>query len=322
MSQFETPILYLIFNRPDLVKQTFSKIKELKPKHLFLAADGPRKKNLEDIPKCKECKEWVLAEIDWDCELKTLFREENMGCGLAVSEAITWFFEHVEMGIILEDDCLPDLSFFYFCEKLLLHYKDKNRVMHIGGNNFQDNQIRGNASYYYSNYPHIWGWATWRRAWKLFDYKIFENNHLSKEFLFNVFKADGPTSFWLRIQESLKKEHKSIWDYQWSLSIYSNMGIAINPNYNLVKNIGFGEHATHTLNGISIEVASIEIPLRHPERIQICHKADKHTFRKFLAPKTSIKNHLRNLGYSYMPTTLYLILKKTAYRILNKQLPL
>ena len=121
--EFETPVLFLIFNRPDLSQQVFERIREIKPKQLFVAADGPRATHPDDAQKCADARRVTLNIIDWECEVKTLFRDENLGCGLAVSQAITWFFEQVEMGIILEDDCYPDLSFFRFCEKLLDYYK-------------------------------------------------------------------------------------------------------------------------------------------------------------------------------------------------------
>ena len=150
---FNTPILFLIFNRPDLTKQVFDKIREIKPLHLFIAADGPRGDKYEDQELCRKTKE-IVSLIDWECEIKTLFRDENLGCGRAVSEAISWFFEHVEEGIILEDDCLPSSTFFNYCEILLEKYRWDNNIMHIGGTNFQNGIKRGNADYYFSKIPH------------------------------------------------------------------------------------------------------------------------------------------------------------------------
>ena len=156
---FEIPVLFLIFNRPDLTKIVFERIREVSPKQMFIAADGPRKEHPEDVEKCESARKIVLDMIGWDCEVKTLFQKKNLGCGLAVSQAITWFFEHVEEGIILEDDCLPDLSFFSYCSTLLEYYKLSPNVMHISGDNFQQGKKRGPNSYYFSKYIHCWGWA-------------------------------------------------------------------------------------------------------------------------------------------------------------------
>ena len=149
---FNTPILFLIFNRPDTTQIVFEEIKKQKPKYLFVAADGVRSHIIEDMEKCKDTRNLVLKGIDWDCEVKTLFRDENLGCGVAVSEAITWFFENVEQGIILEDDCLPHPSFFGYCETLLEKYNDNENVYVISGDNFQNGKQTGNASYFFSNY--------------------------------------------------------------------------------------------------------------------------------------------------------------------------
>jgi GT2 family glycosyltransferase len=161
--EFDTPILYLIFNRPDLVKQTFPQIKAQRPRQLFIGSDGPRVSNENDQVKCAECRDWVMSQIDWDCEVKTLFRGENLGCGLAVSQAITWFFEHVEMGIILEDDIYVEKSFFEYCANLLRAYRNDDTIMHVGGCNFGLNQNTA-CGYFMSIYNESWGWATWKRA--------------------------------------------------------------------------------------------------------------------------------------------------------------
>ena len=179
----ETAVLFLIFNRPENTDKVFKKIKNVKPKKLYIAADGPRENNINDKVNCLKARE-VINKIDWNGEVKTLFRDKNLGCKLAVSSAIDWFFENEEMGIILEDDCLPDPSFFYFCQELLQKYKDDKRVMMISGFNYLLNSLEIRESYFFSNYYPIWGWATWRRAWKLYDNEMKnwdyfkENNNL------------------------------------------------------------------------------------------------------------------------------------------------
>ena len=190
MEQFKTPILFLIFNRPDLTDIVFKRIREVKPKYLYIAADGPRLTHPDDFEKCKRAREIVLNLIDWQCELKILFRNENLGCGKAISEAITWFFNHVEEGIVLEDDTFPSLSFFTFTSWALNKYRNNKNVMLITGTNFQLGKKRGLGDYYFSYYPNSWGWASWKRAWSFYEYtvknfsdyeKSLENIYFSKE---------------------------------------------------------------------------------------------------------------------------------------------
>lgn len=164
-SSLNTPILLLIFNRPNKTSQVFEQIRKAKPPKLYVSGDGPRKGYEGEEEKIKSARE-IVSRVDWSCEVKTLFRDKNLGCKEGVSSAITWFFEQEEQGIILEDDCVPHLDFFTFCESLLVRYAGDDRVSVITGNNFQNGKIRGSASYYFSKYIHVWGWATWRRAWK------------------------------------------------------------------------------------------------------------------------------------------------------------
>ena len=160
-NMFNTPILFLIFNRPEVTFAVFEQIQKIQPKYLFIAADGPR--NYKENELCKATRD-VVQKIDWDCELKTLFRNENLGCAKNVSSAIKWFFDHVEKGIILEDDCYPDLSFFSFCEELLNYYDNNDRIMAISGFNAQLGIKRTKHSYFFAEIPLVWGWATWRKA--------------------------------------------------------------------------------------------------------------------------------------------------------------
>lgn len=160
-----TPVLFLVYKRPDTTRQVFEAIRQAKPPRLYIAADGPKKDLPEEAEKVKQVRDIVLSGVDWDCEVETLFRDENLGCKYGVSGGIDWFFENEEEGIILEDDTLPSQSFFWFCQELLERYKDDKRIMAISGDNFQNGIKRGACSYYFSRYNHIWGWASWRRAW-------------------------------------------------------------------------------------------------------------------------------------------------------------
>lgn len=241
---FSTPILFVVFNRIDTTKQVFEEIRRIKPSSLFIAADGPRASHADDKEKCETVRQYVLSGIDWDCSVATLFRDENLGCGRAVSGAITWFFSQVEQGIILEDDCLPSDSFFSYCEVLLNKYKDTDQIMHIAGHNPLDTCDCDGSSYYFANVQHCWGWASWRRAWIQYSFDIHPSSRLksvNKYFLNRyVFK------YWKRIFDSMQRHEINTWDYQWTYCILMNNGICINPAKNLVSNIGFASGAHYS----------------------------------------------------------------------------
>lgn len=276
---FSTPILFLIFNRPEITQSVFEEIKKQKPKYLYVAADGARPNVIEDIEKCKATRELVINGIDWDCEVKTLFRDKNLGCGIAVSEAITWFFENVEQGIILEDDCLPHPSFFGYCETLLERYKEDEQVFAIGGSNFQNGKKIGEASYFFSNYAYVWGWASWRSAWKSYDFSLKQLEAFKeKQLIKRVDKRTVFKNYWISIYEKVVNKEIDTWDYQWNFAIWNNGGLTIVPNVNLISNIGFGNEATHT--GGSSPYAKMDTKdigvLIHPNHIQVDKKADRY----------------------------------------------
>jgi hypothetical protein len=276
---FSTPILFLIFNRPEITQRVFEEIRMQKPKYLYVAADGARPHVVEDVEKCKATRALVIDGIDWDCEVKTLFRNENLGCGSAVSEAITWFFENVEQGIILEDDCLPHPSFFGYCEIVLERYKEDERVYGITGDNFQNGIVRGNSSYYFSRYFHIWGWASWRRAWIHYDYGLEQLEDFEKnKIITKIDKRKIFKSYWISIFEKTANKEIDTWDYQLQFSLWSSDGLIVTPNVNLISNIGFGEEATHTTGSsplAKMDTKDIE-KLVHPKHIQADEKADRY----------------------------------------------
>ena len=286
-----TPILFLIFNRLDTTKQVFEEIRRAKPKQLFIACDGAR--NKEEEIKVYRVRNHVLVNIDWECEVKTLFRKDNLGCKYAVSGAIDWFFKNVEQGIILEDDCLPDKSFFKFCEKMLEKYKDDTRIMHISGNNFLIDYKRDIYSYYFSTYGSIWGWATWKRAWKLYDIEIEGFGEIEDEgYLKYLYKN--------KLERIIKKRHLNqiingldTWDYQWNFCKLINSGLSIIPNNNLIKNIGF-EKGTRKFGKndfrLDLELEKIEFPLINPPFVIRDFKSDRIYFNKMIL--NSIKHKL------------------------------
>lgn len=272
------PVLFLVFNRPDLTQKVFERIREVKPKRLFVAADGPRPDVPGDVQLCSRTRQ-IIEKVNWICEIKTLFREDNLGCKNAVSSAIDWFFEHVEAGIILEDDCLPHQTFFRYCGELLEYYKDDPRVMHISGDNFLQGRHTITSSYYFSKYPHVWGWATWRRAWLLFH--EWDKKLSGLDIDFRIFKSQSERNFWLDLLEQLQSHRMDYtWDYQWALTCLANKALCVMPKSNLVSNIGFGQDATHTQGNswlANLPVTSMDFPLIHPVAKSWDTRADQIT---------------------------------------------
>src|SRR3989338_283785 len=280
--QFNTPILLIAFNRPETTKIVFEEIRKVRPKNFFMAVDGPRNGNEKDKTKVEKVRE-IIKKVDWPCKVKTLFRKENLGCKFGESSAITWFFKNVENGIILEDDNFPDPSFFKFCEELLEKYKNDERVMHISGNNFQRGRSIDNYSYYFSRYAHIWGWASWRRAWEKYDITLKSYPELRKKGYFKMLHPDFfERKNTLKNLDACYYKNFNTWDYQWTFSLLVNNGLAIIPNKNLVKNIGFIENSTHTKpidSFLSMPAGKMEFPLKHPQFIIHNSFADRRYFR-------------------------------------------
>ena len=281
---YKTPILLLIFNREDTTQKVFDVIRLQKPKYLFVAADGARKNKSDEVERCQRVRD-IIKQVDWDCELKTLFRDDNVGCKWAVSSAITWFFEQVEQGIILEDDCLPDSSFFPFCEELLIRYKDDTRIGHISGNNFLPGIIEEGLSYDFSSCVHIWGWATWRRVWKNFDLNLsfWEEQKSKRSSLFCNKRAEVYFSSF--ISDALAdKNNYSVWDTQYWFSLSLQNQLSIYPAVNLVTNIGLGDpnasHTTKKKDKHSIPANPIHFPLKHPGCVLRNKKIDDTTIKK------------------------------------------
>jgi len=306
--QTQSAVLFIIFNRPDTTQQVFEQIKAARPARLYVAADGPRQNVQDDVTHCKQARD-IATVIDWDCELKTLFKEKNAGCKEAVSSALTWFFDNEEEGIILEDDCLPANSFFRFCDVLLDKYRLDTRIRHISGANFQHGKKWGDATYYFSNITHVWGWASWRRVWKDYDKELsrYDENDV-KEKLANIFTDPLIVESWHHIFKELKAGKIDTWDFQLGFTNYFNNSLCIVPNYNLVSNIGFSDNATHTTqaNNLSANIPLTDIvEIEHPLYFLAEKKADEFTFnhefniaerrRKHNLPRRRFKRWLKSL---------------------------
>ncbi len=246
--QFEIPVLLIAFNRPGVTKQVFESIRNIRPKKLYFAVDSYRVGIINEYELVSEVKS-IIEGVDWDCQVKTLFAHRNLGCKVAVSNAINWLFQNEEMGVILEDDCLPNLDFFRFCDKMLNYYKENDSIMSITGVNFQNGQLRGNGSYYFSKFSQIWGWATWKRAWSKYDVNISSWPLSKNDFCWeSVFKENYKRKYFEKKFSQTYNNEIDTWDYQWQYCIWENNGLIVTPNKNLIKNIGFGHDATHTNN--------------------------------------------------------------------------
>jgi hypothetical protein len=241
-----TPILFLIFNRPERTARVFETIRAARPRALYIAGDGPRPDRDGEALLVEETRK-VVAGIDWPCDVHTRYQEANLGCGLAVCSAIGWFFEHVEEGIILEDDCLPHPDFFPYCEELLARYRNEPRVATIGGTHFLPPELVHRDSHYVSKYFQMWGWATWRRTWKTYDFHL---TGLKDSEWFELLKKVHPVpmeaSYWREVFQSVKSTTVDTWDFQMFFSCWRSGGNHVMPGRNLISNIGYGADATHT----------------------------------------------------------------------------
>lgn len=265
-----SPVLFLVFNRPDTTARVLQAIREAAPPRLYIAADGPRPNRGGEAERCVEVRR-IVSNIDWPCEVRTLFRDQNLGCKMAVSGAIDWFFEHEEEGIILEDDVLPDATFFPFCDELLERYRNDERIMAISGNNPLSGYTQFEADYFFSSLVHVWGWATWRRAWAQYDVSMKDwpswqakLSDFGQGLLFR--------KYWKMLFDATYAGQFNTWDYQWIFTIWKHNGLSATASKNLTGNLGFGEGATHTLKVPEFvehsPVESIEFPLRHPSSVQ------------------------------------------------------
>jgi hypothetical protein len=293
-------ILYLIFNRPHLQVESFESIRRAKPAKLFIAADGPRDFRDDDQKKCEQARR-IVDQVNWKCEVNTLFRETNVGCRRAVGDAITWFFRNVEDGIVIEDDCIASSSFFQFAEELLKYYRDDERVWCISGSNFQNGVKRGDGSYYFSRYNHCWGWASWRRCWVHYDdsltlWKRAETLDIASDCFENILERD----YWKSLWNGLLSPDCVIdsWAYRWSCSVVLNGGLTALPNANLVTNIGFAEDGSHCF-GSSPDpgIQQFDCKLVHPSFVIRDREADRLTFETVFGgrPPTRLENVKRRI---------------------------
>lgn len=295
-----TPVAFLIFNRPELTKTIFAEIAKVKPKKLLVVADGPRQDKQGEAEKCAAARA-VIEQVDWDCEVLKNYSDENLGCGIRVATGIDWVFEHVDEAIILEDDCLPHLTFFEFCSELLEKYRDDERVMMISGSNLMENWKSDIQSYHFSYYGGIWGWASWKRAWKYYDYHMKLWKHESAVNCVRNVLVD-PDQYMHREEIFSKTFRREIdtWDSQWSLARLLQSGLSVVPSVNLVSNIGFGRDATHTFNLLdskaNLPLSSMSFPLRQSCGLAVDREYDYNFYLKVSNNITNKNNLFQRLS--------------------------
>jgi hypothetical protein len=301
-SNLEIPVLLLTFNRPIHTQRVWNEIIKQHPKYVYVFQDGAREFNLNDIQKCKKVREIFEKHLNWECIIKTLYLKENMGCGKGPVTGINWFFDNEEMGIILEDDCLPHSDFFSYCDELLNKYKNHDDVMAIGATTYHDN-YPCKDSYLFSKYFTGGAWATWKRAWNEFsidledvDIKLFKNI-ISKQFY-----SSAEINWWVARIKEIKADtkKKDYWDFQMQIHLLLNNGLAIRPQKNMISNIGFDQEGTHTIendNRGGRKVYSC-LPLTHPKQISFNKKNDYHFMAK--VHQQRIDKMIVSYVYQYM----------------------
>ena len=314
------PVLLIAYKRYLTTKLVFEEIRKAKPKKFFFAVDGPKKNVLGDAEKVAKVKS-IVDLVDWKCEVKVLFSETNRGSKVTESEAINFFFDNVDEGIVLEDDCLPNQSFFMFCGVLLEKYRHDERIMQISGSNFQFENIVGDESYYFSKRAHTWGWATWKRAWKFYDVDMKNFPEFkSKNYIDNIFESKEERKYYLSTFQATFEGKIDCWDHQWLYAILSQGGLSIQPNKNLITNIGFGPEGTYCTDSDNL---AANVPLYdlkniiHPEFVVIRKEADMYEFEKLIHdsifkqinrtfkrvvriikhPRTALENYLNRYKY-------------------------
>lgn len=278
------PVLFMIFNRPDTTAKVFEAIRRARPPRLYVAADGPRAGQEGERDKCAQARR-ITEEVDWPCEVHRLYRDENLGCKKAVSSAITWFFENEEEGIILEDDCLPDPSFFPYCGAMLERYREDGRVMMVGGSDHSRQKKGDGPSYYFTTYYPVWGWGTWRRAWQHYDITMSAWPEFKRRRSIRKIVKDHVMARWLdRCLERTYRGEIDTWDYQWIFAGLLNERLSVCPSGNLISNIGYeGTHkgkgkSNWTFLNLPCERFDVDA-LIHPDTVAADSQADRDIYR-------------------------------------------
>jgi hypothetical protein len=267
----QVPVAFIVFNRPGTTQRVFDAIGAARPAKLLLIADGPRENKGGEAEACRQVRD-IVSHVDWPCEVFTNFAEGNLGCQERVISGLNWVFSLVEEAIILEDDCLPDPSFFPFCRELLERYRGDSRIAYISGCNLVGEYLDTEDSYFFSQIGGIWGWATWRSEWQRYDQHLEDWPELrGKKMLSEIFDQPKTAAYWTHIFDSMhEKSGPNTWDHQWLYTGLKNHSLVAVSSVNLIANIGFGEGATHTVaadSRLAPAVTAIKLPLIHPSSL-------------------------------------------------------
>jgi hypothetical protein len=279
----KTPVAFFIYKRPVQTERVFARIVEARPSKLFIIADGPSENNADDAEACQACRE-LVRNVTWDCQVETNFSQVNLGIQERIASGLNWVFDQEEEAIIIEDDCLPSASFFRYCDELLERYRNDTRIMAISGDNFQFGAARRYKSYYFSRYTHVWGWATWRRSWSLYDAGMETWPEVKRLGYLNDILADARSvAYWTDIFQRVYDRAIKTWDYPFLYSSWIQNGLCILPEKNLVTNIGFGKDGTHCTDSESdiacMAAEEIDFPLTHAATVVRDAEADEFTQR-------------------------------------------
>ena len=267
--RLSTPVALIIFNRPHTTRAVFERIRAARPPKLLVTADGPRRDRPDEERLCAAARQ-IVHEVDWPCEVHTRFSQDNLGCRDGPAKGIDWVFSLVPEAIILEDDCLPHPSFFRFCDELLHRYRDDPRVGMIAGSKLHAVHAKDETSYFFSKYPFIWGWATWRRAWGRYDRSASAWPSFRRSEAFRAITLPVERAYWERSFDSVHRGALDAWDYQWTLTCWRTGMLSVVPHSNLVSNIGFGPGATHTVQMgalANLPCGEMPFPLAHPRSV-------------------------------------------------------
>ncbi|MDR3717138.1 MAG: hypothetical protein P4L51_30365 [Puia sp.] len=298
----ETPVLLVIFNRPDTTKAVMEALQTARPRHLLIAADAPRIGRQGEAELCAETRDTVLSMINWPCEPQWRTSETNLGCGPGVASAISWALTKFETTIVLEDDCVPHPDFFAFVDAMLDRYRDDPRVMLVSGINVLRGRYKLPYSYGFSRYPLTWGWATWRHSWERFDYNMKAWPAIRESgVLVDILGDKRVTEYWMRELDKIVDGSINTWDYQLHLAMWLHGAYSVYPSSNFITNIGLQGTHTNTLSPVhNLPTAALQYPLKHPPVVYRDLTADALIRRAWYLPTVGdrVSNKLRKIQAS------------------------
>jgi len=289
--QINIPVVLIGFNRPEAIKEVFNCIKAAKPKKFYVSIDGPRHNTPGEDQLVENVKK-IVQQVNWECETHYKYNDVNLGAEVTVSEAVTWTLENEECVIVLEDDMVAPLSFFWFAEEMLIKYKDDHRIITVSGSNFTPTVLPDNTDYFFSKYGNSWGWATWKRSWEKFNLYVNDfDKYLYGTAINSLVNSHSEKRFWRRRIKSMKKKGagNNTWDFCWAYIRFKEQGLTVIPKNNLISNIGiFGLHARGQRVHHYRPVDNNYVVVNHPKKVERNIDYDVYHFRKYLNKKTPI----------------------------------